>query len=230
MEEKSVAIILAGGTGERMKAAVPKQFLEVSGKPVIIHTLEQFEKSDPVSDIVIVCCEKAVDILEDLIKERGLKKIYKVAAGGRTRQESSFIGVKNCPPETGTVLIHDAVRPFVTEQMIADILQAVKETGAAAPAIDIEDTVIMTGGDLIKDIPARKTLKRIQTPQGFDHDLIFKAHENALKKGITDATDDCGLVIAMDKTVKVVKGSIRNIKITDRSDLVLAEQFIRLKG
>ena len=229
MDNKVTAIIVAGGTGERMKSDVPKQFLELGDKPVIIHTIEKFEKSPLVSDIVIVCHESYIGEINTLLAEYKMSKVDKIVPGGETRQESSFIGIKNCPRGTEYVLIHDAVRPFVDERLIRDVIDAAKESGASAPAVDIVDTVMLKKGDFIEYVHDRNHLKRIQTPQGFKYDVIYQAHEEAAKKGITGSTDDCGLVLAMKKGVKIIEGSSLNIKLTEQIDLFVAERIINEK-
>ena len=229
MDRKAVAIILAGGVGKRMKAAEPKQFIELAGRPMIIYTLERFDANDLVSDIVIVCLEEKIKALDRIVHGNNIKKLYKIVPGSSTRQGSSFNGVKSCPPGTEYVLIHDAVRPFVSGKIIEDVLTAAVEAEAAGPVIDTGDTIIVAEGEYIRDIPERGILKRIQTPQCFRYETILKAHENAIKKGIKNATDDCALVLAMGKPVKTVEGSGYNTKITDSSDIVVAENFIYQK-
>ncbi|MCK4852043.1 MAG: 2-C-methyl-D-erythritol 4-phosphate cytidylyltransferase [Candidatus Omnitrophica bacterium] len=226
MKEIAAAIVLAAGSGTRMNTAVPKQFLELAGKPVIIHTLEKFEKSSFISDTVVVCHEDHIEDLRRLISKNKLRKVYKVVPGGETRQGSSFIGVKNCPPGTTFALIHDAVRPFINDTIISDTLEAAGAAGAAGTVVDMIDTVIVKNGDFIRDMPDRNNLKRAQTPQGFRYETILTAHEWALKNDIFDSTDDCGLVLAMGSPVKAVEGSVFNIKITDRADLAVAERLI----
>ncbi|MFC1480539.1 2-C-methyl-D-erythritol 4-phosphate cytidylyltransferase, partial [Candidatus Omnitrophota bacterium] len=213
--------------GERMGLETPKQFLELAGKPIIVHTLGQFEKNDLISDIVVVCHENHIKDLDELLRENRIQKIHKIVPGGETRQESSFIGVKSCPPGTEFVLIHDAVRPFIDDRIIEETLAAAAEAGASGTAIDTDDTIIVKKDDFIEDIPPRKNLKRIQTPQGFRYETILEAHQGALKNNITDSTDDCGLVRAMGQPVKLVDGSVFNIKITDQTDLFLAEKFFQ---
>jgi len=227
MKEKTVAIVLAGGTGIRMKRAHPKQFILLSGKPLIIHTLNQFQNNTLISDIVVVCHKKYIAKLKSLIKRYRIKKACRVISGGRTRQESSFIGLNNCPPRTKVVLIHDAVRPFVDSKIIKRTFDAAKKAGAAITAIEVTDTIIKTKKDFVKDIPDRKSLRSVQTPQGFRYNLICKAHELALKKGIKNATDDASLILAMGKPVKLVEGSESNIKITTKADFYIAENIVR---
>ncbi|NQS88892.1 2-C-methyl-D-erythritol 4-phosphate cytidylyltransferase [Patescibacteria group bacterium] len=227
MKEKAVAIVLAGGSGTRMKTALPKQFINLASKPIIIHTLSNFENNTNISDIVVVCYKKYSDRLERLIKRNNIRKIYKVVPGGGTRQESSFIGLNNCPPQTKFVLIHDAVRPFVGRKTIERTLNAAIKTGAATTAIEVTDTIIKAQKGFIKNIPDRKSLKGVQTPQGFKYEIILKAHKMAMKKGIKKATDDCSLALSMGKRVKLVKGAKSNIKITDKTDLYLAEKLLK---
>jgi len=209
-----------------MKESVPKQFLEIAGHPIIIHTLLRFEKSDLISDIIVVCCEGFIEKLQELVKANNIKKCTKVIPGGKTRQESSYSGGKGCPGGTEIVLIHDAARPFVTDKIIEKAVFAAREAGAAGPVIDSEDTLVSIQNNFIKEIPDRKSLKRIQTPQAFRYKVILEAHERAIEKNITNVTDDCGLVLRMGLPVETVVGDSLNIKITDKTDLFLAERII----
>ncbi len=228
-KEKVAAIILAGGAGLRMETVTPKQFLRIAGKAIVIHTLLQFERNPNITDIVVVCPQGYKEELKQLIQKEGLKKIYKITAAGKTRQESSWHGLKNCPKGTKYVLIHDAVRPFVTDKIIDDTLAAAKEVGASDTVIDTADTIIEEKNGLIKNIPDRAHLKRGQTPQGFNYPTIKDAHQWAKKNNIENSTDDCRLVLLQGKPVKIVPGSIYNIKLTDQTDLYLAERLFQLK-
>jgi len=229
MKNEVVGIILAGGIGKRMDKAVPKQFLDLKGKPVIARAITKFEKSELVSRIVIVSCKSHIDFLNRLVKDNGFQKIHAIVEGGKTRQESSLIGLRNCEPCTEFVLIHDAVRPLVSTKIIADILAAIPRTGSAGPVCDTADTIVLKQGDLIRSIPDRKNVKRIQTPQGFYYKTILSAHEKALKDGITDFTDDCGLVVAAGGDVTLVEDCAFNIKLTDQTDFFLAEKILEHK-
>lgn len=225
--EKITAVILAGGTGERMGEDLPKQFLPLAGKPLIMHSVAAFEKHPLVSDIVIVCCESHMDMMKNILDGSVSKKISKIIPGGDTRQESSFMGVNSSPEGTAYVLIHDAARPLLTEEVIDSVLSCAKETGAAGPVIDAEDTIIIQKEDLIEKIPERKNVKRVQTPQAFRYDLILKAHDWALENGVKGSTDDCGLVLAMGEEVRTAKGEVFNIKITSKDDLAMAEEILK---
>jgi len=224
---KNIAIVLAGGVGKRMNASVPKQFLELGGRPIIIRTLEKFDVSPIISEVIVVCHEGHVGTLSGLVEKFGIKKAGVILPGGETRQESSQIGVRNCPDGTDNVIIHDAVRPFIDEIMIEDILKAAEASGAAGPVIGTKDTMVVSRDGFMVEIPAREHLKRVQTPQGFKYGTIVEAHEWAAKNGIVHASDDCGLVLGMGKQVRTVDGSPFNIKITDIEDLSIAEIFLK---
>ncbi len=226
MKNGTTALILAGGSGERMGNIVPKQFLEIAGKPIIQYSIEKFEKNGLIDEICIVCREDHIKKLEVMIKRCGAKKIAKILPGGPSRQESSYLGVRDCSRGMELVLIHDAVRPLIGDNIIKDVLAAAKEVGAACPAIRIDDTMVVKKGDFIGEIPERDLFRRVQTPQGFRLDVILKAHEKAKEKGFTDATDDCGLVFLAGGLVKIVEGAKLNIKITKPIDMLIAESLI----
>ncbi|MBL7073514.1 MAG: 2-C-methyl-D-erythritol 4-phosphate cytidylyltransferase [Candidatus Omnitrophica bacterium] len=225
MKHKNTAIILAGGTGKRMKTSEPKQLLSIASKPIIFHAIECFENDPLITDIVVVSAKDTLKQIEDLLKKSGFKKIHKIIEGGASRRESSFLGVKNVPENTQFVFIHDAARPFVSGKIIKDVSEAAKSAGAAVPAIDVKDTLVEQENSFIKNTTERKAFKKIQTPQCFEYNKILSAHEQAARKENKNLTDDSGLILAAGGTVKIVEGSSRNIKITTQTDLILAEQI-----
>lgn len=227
MKHKNTAIILAGGTGKRMKTSEPKQLLSVASKPIILRAIECFEKNPLITDIVVVSVKDTLKQVEDLLKKSGFGKIYKIIEGGASRRESSFLGVKNVPENTQFVFIHDAVRPFVSGKIIKDVLEAAESAGAAVPAIDVKDTLIEQENSFIKNTTERRSLKRIQTPQCFVYRKILSAHEQAARGENKNFTDDSGLILDAGGTVKIVEGSSRNIKITTQTDLILAEHIAK---
>jgi 2-C-methyl-D-erythritol 4-phosphate cytidylyltransferase len=226
MKEKVIGIILAGGVGKRMGTRTPKQFLKLSGKPIILYSLLAFEKSDVIDKIVVVCNKDHAKRLNNLVRASKLKKVYKIVPGGSTRQRSSFNGIKVCPADTKYVLIHDAARPFVTGKLIKDVLEATVRCGAAAPAIDPSDTVVVQEEGLIRNIPDRRTIKMIQTPQGFCYARILDAHKKARDNGTYNFTDDLGLVKALKFKAETTKGSRKNLKVTDKSDLLVLKALL----
>ncbi|MBF0252772.1 MAG: 2-C-methyl-D-erythritol 4-phosphate cytidylyltransferase [Candidatus Omnitrophica bacterium] len=227
---KNTALILAGGIGARMKTATPKQFLNIAGKPVVVHTMLAFEKSKYITDIILICPKEYIDKLKDLTKKYGFKKVKAIVAGGKTRQKSSYNGLKKCSKGTQCVLIHDAVRPFVTDKIIKDTLEAAERSGASDTVIDTADTIVEERNGFIKKIPLRKYLKRGQTPQGFNYKAIMDAHKKAIKNPLVKVTDDCGLVTAFGGKVELVEGSVYNIKLTEQTDLYLAERLFQMQS
>jgi len=227
MNKKTTAIILGGGAGARMDARVPKQFLELNRKPLIMYAIERFQHDPHISDIVVVCHEDFIRVVEERVKSSGLEKVRSVVPGGKTRQGSSRAGIAGCPDGTELVLIHDAVRPFISSSVIKAVLEAAAKTGAAGPALDMDDTVISEKDGLMTAMIDRKELRRMQTPQGFLYDTIHNAHEWAVQNNVVGMSDDCGLVMMMSGKVQIVKGSTLNMKITTKSDLFLAEELIK---
>jgi 2-C-methyl-D-erythritol 4-phosphate cytidylyltransferase len=220
---RTTAIILAGGTGERMGGEIPKQFMLISGEPVISYSVRAFDQSPLVTDILIVCHNGHIERMKAVLAGIKPSKECLIVPGGKTRQESSYNGVKACPEGTEYVLVHDAARPFVSAGIIESVLKAAEQKGASMPVIDMDDTVIVEKNGEVSDIPDRKNLKRVQTPQGFRYDVILKAHEEALGCNVKNATDDCGLILAFGGKVKVIQGNENNIKITVKIDLTLSE-------
>lgn len=225
------AIILAGGVGERFGTEVPKQFVKLSGKPIIGHTLDTFEANRSIDHVVVVVNRLYLEQTQALVREYGLTKVRSVVPGGPTRQASSFEGLKACPEGTTHVLIHDAVRPFVDDDIIDRCVSALKEHQAVDVCLASTDTIVeIDGNQDISGIPLRSTLRRGQTPQGFQHSLILKAHRLALEEGFTDSTDDCNLLVRSRLApVHTIDGSAYNIKITNPLDIFLAERIFQLR-
>lgn len=224
--KKNLVIILAGGTGNRIDGDMPKQFLTLAGKTILQHSIEKFESHPCIDHIFLVIHRKYLDKTEKIVRKSRHKKVVKILPGGHTRQESSRIGITAATPgEYENVLIHDAARPFVSKKNIDDILAALNTYAAVNIAVPSPDTIIeINDKNLVKNVPDRKYLRRVQTPQGFKWDLIQKAHQLALEKGITNATDDCSLILTFKLAdIYVEAGSEKNIKITHHGDLQIAE-------
>ena len=212
-----------GGEGRRFKAVCPKQFIELAGKPVYLHTLETFLKFDQFEEIILVCHP---DWLGKVRKETKNPKV-RVVEGGATRQNSVYLGLIACGKGTDFVIIHDAVRPFVSRAIIERNISALKEHRAVNTCTPSTDTVVYSeSDDRVTEIPERDHCLLGQTPQSFSYPLILKAHEQT--RGQT-ASDDCGLVLKLGGAVHIVPGSPGNIKITNPFDLSLAEQLLHLE-
>ncbi len=231
--KKNLAIILAGGTGIRIEDDLPKQFLKLSGKTILQHSIEKFENHPYIDHIFLVIHGEFLNKAEEIVRKSGHKKIVKILKGGQTRQESSRIGITAAAPgEYENVLVHDAARPFVSKKIIDDIFAALNTYAAVNIAVPSPDTIIeIDHKNLVKNIPHRKYLRRVQTPQGFKWDLIQKAHQLALDKGITNATDDCSLILTFKLAdIYVVEGSPLNIKITYPLDIQIAEKIFAIEN
>ena len=217
------AILLLAGKGTRFNSALPKQFHAIGGKKIYLHTLDRLHESGLFEEIILVTAPEWVD--EVSRETQGYP--VRVVAGGNSRQESSYLGLLACGSQTAYVLIHDAVRPFVSQRILEENLAACKAFGAADTCIPSADTLVYSqNGKTIEAIPHRAHFLRGQTPQSFAYPLILEAHMQARAKGLS-ATDDCALVLALGKPVHLLLGDESNIKITTDLDLYLAEQLFR---
>lgn len=224
------AVILASGTGERFGDPTPKQFMKLAGLPVLVHTLQAFQTFTPISRIVVVTSESHVDGVWELVSSYNLDKVAKVVIGGRTRQESSRIGLECCRGEAEYVLVHDGVRPFIGGEVLQRLVDSVRQHGAVDTVIPSADTLVRVDAqDFIAEIPDRSAFRRGQTPQAFRLDLVLQAHEQALIDGVNNSTDDCSLVLRLGHPVHCVAGDEQNIKITYPLDLQLADKLFQLK-
>lgn len=228
---KVYAIILAAGNGERLGGSIPKQFLKISGKTIIEHTIDAFEKHEQIDNIIIVINPIYKTLIEEILEKNNYSKKIDVLNGGTSRKESSYRAIFNID-DNDKVLIHDAVRPFVSEKIIYSCIAALDIYDAVDVAIETADTIIeVDEKKIIKEIPDRQKLLRGQTPQGFKAGIIKKAHEMAINDNFVNVTDDCGLVKKYNLSdVYVVEGEERNIKITYKEDLYLADKLFQLSS
>ena len=221
---KNYGIILASGTGTRYGGDIPKQFVEISGRTILERTIDIFEKSSCIDSIVVVVTPEFRVLAQEIIEKNDYKKIEKILNGGKERKDSSYIGVNSIDEIEANVLIHDCARPFVSLSVLEKCIKALEYHQAAGVAIPSTDTIIEVENGIIKSIPPRKSLMRVQTPQCFKLSLIKKAHE--LSKNDSDFTDDCGLVLKHNLAdIFVVEGNRENIKITYPEDFKFAEIY-----
>ncbi len=220
------AIIPAAGKGYRMKGEIPKQFLLLAGKPLLIHTLQKLARSS-VDVLVVVVSEERVVFTRKLMNDERIDKPFKVLAGGAERQDSVRAGLNALDNDCSLVLIHDAVRPFIRQESVAAVIQAAERDGAATLAIRPADTIKLRNEQDkgMRNLP-REQLWQVQTPQAFHKNLIIQAHKKALAEGYL-STDDSELVERMDHEVVIVEGDSLNIKITGPDDLIIADAILR---
>jgi len=225
---KTVAIIPAGGAGTRLKSHVAKQFLLLDGLPILVHTLKVFQESKEIDDIIVaVPPDELVSIRQELIEKYCLTKVIATVAGGYQRQDS----VRNCLEavigDCDMVVIHDAVRPFVTEELIRQVVEAARITGAASAGVKAKDTIKETTEDnnVWATVP-RHNLWLTQTPQAFKLELLKEAYKKAYDEKFY-GTDDASLIERIGKEVKMVEGFYVNIKITTREDMMIADALMK---
>jgi 2-C-methyl-D-erythritol 4-phosphate cytidylyltransferase len=220
-------VIVAAGKGSRMGTAVSKQYLYLQDKPVLIHTLEIFEAIDEVNELVVVVGKADISYTLDLVEDYRLSKVKVVIAGGEDRQSSVYKGIKALSHGIEWVMVHDGVRPLVTQNSILQLWKETKRTGAAVLGVPVKETIkVVDEAGIIESTPIRSKLWTIQTPQAFRLAALLKAHERAEKQGML-ATDDSMLVEWMDIPVQVVEGDYENIKLTTPDDLYWAEHILK---
>lgn len=224
-KEKNVAaIIVAAGRGTRMGSEIPKQFMSIAGKTILETTIYKFEKSNEVDEIILIVNKDDLDYVRSEIAIQ-FEKITKVKAGGSTRTESVFEGIKAVGDDCGIVLIHDGVRPFVSYNLISNCVEGAYEFEACIPVTDVVDTIKEVSQDgIVQNTLNRSMLKAVQTPQAFDYELIRDCYIRAITEEEV-FTDDASIVEYYGHKVKTIEGLARNMKITTPLDLRIAEIF-----
>lgn len=223
----AVAIVPAAGRGLRMGGAVPKQFLALGGEPLVVHSLRVLQRSPAIDQIILAVPQTDLDYcLNDLAVRFGFSKIRRVVAGGKERQDSVRHALEHVPEDTQIVVVHDAVRPFLTEHMVTEVVEAARREGGAIIALPMRDTVKQVGMERrIERTVDRKPLWLAQTPQAFRRDWLLNAHRKAHAEGV-HATDDAFLFEWAGHPVVVVEGSGENIKVTRPEDMVIGEAIL----
>lgn len=220
----NVAVIFAGGVGTRMHSKDrPKQFLELYTKPIIIHTLDVFERSPYIDAIVVACVKEWIPYLQDLLYKFRVEKVKKIVPGGESGQLSIYNGLCAAEEVAGgrdcVVLIHDGVRPLITEQLIADNIQSVTTYGSAITTAVVKETILVVSEDgSIDHVPDRANSRIAKAPQSFWLRDILSAHEKALSEGRTNFIDSCCMMQWYGKQLHLVDGPYENIKITSPDD------------
>ena len=219
-------VIVAAGSGSRMKRDINKQFIKLDGKEIIAYTIEKFYKSEDIGDIVIVIKENEEKyFIENIINKYGFDNI-KLAYGGKERQDSVYNGIKKLNRNCEIVLIHDGARPFVNEDIIKNSIEEAKENNAVVVGVPVKDTIKVVDSDgNIVDTPNRSLLWSVQTPQSFKYEIITRAYEYAYSNDYY-GTDDAMLVEHIGYNVKMIEGSYDNIKITTEEDLHFGIQIL----
>lgn len=228
----NIAVILAGGVGNRLGLSTPKQFFKVAGKMVIEHTIDTFEHNSHIAEIAIVSNPFYVADMENIVLRNGWRKVKKILKGGKERYDSSLSAIRAYAGRDVNLVFHDAVRPLVSQRIIDDVCAALLTHAAIDVTQPAVDTIIEAEGDRIAHIPDRSRLQRGQTPQAFRRDVIAEAYSRALRDPAFRVTDDCGVVVKYMPEVPVylVPGEECNMKLTYKEDTYLLDKLFQLRG
>ena len=231
----NVALVIAGGTGKRVGQDIPKQFINVNDKPVLIYTLEAFQKHPEIGAIEVVCLDGWHDILKAYAKQFGIDKMKWVVSGGNTCQESIRNGVfflKDKCQQDDIVIIHDGIRPMIDEEVLSDVIITCQRYGNGVSSLDYNEQIFRKKNDTstMEYIP-RDTLKRVQTPQAYKFDRLLWAYEKAFKEevGIYGSSYTNTMMVDLGETLYFAKGSDKNLKITTTDDFEIFKALLSIK-
>ena len=222
MSKPKIVLIVAGGKGERMNADIPKQFLEIQGKPILMHTLEVFNRYDTSIQLILVLPEVQIKFWNELCKKHNFKLEHQIVAGGQSRFYSVKYGLQTVKAPA-LVAVHDGVRPLVSVETIARCFETAEKFDAAIPVVDLVDSIRKLSENDSQSVD-RNAYKLVQTPQVFDAELLQKAYKQDFS---TLFTDDASVVEALGTKIQLVEGNRENIKITTEFDLKMAESIIK---
>jgi 2-C-methyl-D-erythritol 4-phosphate cytidylyltransferase len=228
---RTVAVVLAGGIGSRVGLSIPKQLIKIAGRPIIEHTIETLDASELVDEIIVMMAPGHLDPVREIIDRGGYRKVTQVLPGAETRNGTTERALSALGGDECNVLFQDAVRPLLSERIIADCVAALQIYEAVDTAIPSADTIIeVDDAEVIRDVPPRAMLRRGQTPQGFRRSVITRAYERAVLDPEFTATDDCTVVLRYcpDVPIYVVAGDERNMKVTEPIDVYLADKLFQL--
>ena len=229
---KTIAILFAGGSGVRMGEETPKQFLEVNGRPIIVHTMDIFEDCEQVDEIYVACKEDYIENLKLLVERFGISKARSIVPGGTSALGSAYNALAEASKnneDDAIVLIHDGVRPCINSELISKVVAMVEEKGAVATCTpSFETPVISKGGEYVEETPLRKDSYTAQAPQAFRLGEIMSAHEKIRKDNpeYEGLVDSCSLMRAVGRKVAILKGPRSNIKVTTPEDLYIFKAML----
>ena len=230
------ALIIAGGVGKRMGQDIPKQFITVNGKPIIIYTLESFERHPLVDRVLVVCKTGWEETLWGYIHEYGLKKVQWIIQGGSIGQESINNGVqflKQYSDPDDTIVIHDGIRPLVDELVLSDVIVKAKEYGNAVTSLPYNEQIFLKATEeTTKKYIDRNTIRRVSTPQAYQFKKLAWAYDKAIKDkiGMTDSSYTNTMMVELGETLYFAAGSDKNIKLTTTDDLELFKAYLKMNN
>lgn len=219
-------VIPAAGQGKRMNTNIKKQFIQLLGLPVLAHTLSVFINNTKIDQIILVVHVDEIDYCKNNIINKYFDSRIKIVAGGKTRRESVFAGLKAFSPVIDYVIIHDGARPLLTQDLLNKVIKSLTTNTAVTVGTRLKDTIKrIDGHKIVQETPERSSLIAIQTPQAFLYEIIMEAHRKVPAE--QPVTDDASLIEYVNKQVKVIEGSYENIKITTPLDLIIAENILK---
>ena len=222
------AVIVAAGSASRMQGT-DKIMTPLCGKPVLVHTLQAFEDATAIQEVIVVTRKELLAEISQMCQAYSFGKVRTVVLGGSSRLESVIRGLDHASKDTTHVAVHDGARPLVNPSDIDKTVQKAFQTGAAAPALPVKDTIKVAHGSMVVETPKRSELYAVQTPQVFDFDLLRGALQKTLQEK-WDVTDDCSAVEHLGMTVHLVEGDEENIKITTPFDLTIADAILKRRS
>ena len=231
----NIAVIFAGGMGSRMHSKEkPKQFLDMHGKPIIVHTLERFETHKKIDGIVVACIEEWIDYFTELVEKYNLKKVEKIVPGGVNAQQSIYFGLcaaeKVAKQEKSVALIHDGVRPLIDENVITSSIRSVKLYGSAIASVKVKETVLLVDDQNgVIEIPDRSQSRLARAPQSFWLDEIISIHRRALEDRLVNFIDCCSMMQYYGKKLYLIDSPEENIKITTPEDFYIMRAMLDAK-
>ena len=232
----NAAIIIAGGVGSRMKMDIPKQFIHIYGKPVIIYTLEGFQKHPEIDAIEVVCLEGWEETLKDYARQYGITKLRWITCGGATGQESIRNGVYNLEGELkddDIAIIHDGIRPMVDSGVLSDILRVCRRYGNGVTSTPYNEQIFAKTDEFTtRQYIPRETLRKVATPQAYRYDLLLRSYKRAFaeKIGIYGSAYTNTMMVDLGETLYFAAGSDKNIKLTSKDDLELFKAYLKMEN
>ena len=231
----NIAIIIAGGSGQRMGQDIPKQFIHVYDKPVLIYTLESFERHPQIDAIEVVCIDGWQEVLRAYAKQFGITKLRQIVTGGASGQESIRNGVFHLEGQAQAedlIVIHDGIRPLVDVSVLSDVLEKAKKYGNAVTAMPYNEQIFIINPEdeeTTKEYIPRETLRRVSTPQAYRFDLLDRRYHEAFEKGIGihGSSYTNTMMVELGETLHFAAGSDKNIKLTTKDDLELFKAYVR---
>lgn len=229
----NIAMLIAGGSGQRMRQDIPKQFINVYDRPVIIYTLQAFQNHPNIDAIAVVCLEGWEEILKAYAKQFGINKLKWIFPGGESGQESlknGIMGLNEACKEDDLILIHDAIRPMVSQEIISENISCCKKNGSAITVIPCAEAMLLTDDrSSATEMIHRDKLARTQTPQAFPLKKLVWAHEEAAKRGISNSIATCTLMIELGEKIYFSTGSEKNLKLTTTDDIEIFKALLNSK-